>query len=451
MKIKPIIIILGLALIGMMPACTSEGDQPDFPHEGEVTEVDINLSFGSDWTIDIGETRAAPPGSGGNNDPDKKVDGDEDMTDVDEVRVLTFKRREGTDDYFYYDLNNDQTLPVEETIGGTDGAPAGHQHWTAHGKLRKTYGYEYRVIAIAYASKKANLYKDINRDKDSKFNMPDGEHNWFTISTHDQLKYEDVMASLEVALLEESSYAGTNRGVSQESWRDFIKYDGPSKDLIWDGTNYNGNINNLSRNVVQVPQLFYGILHSQTGSEIIGYSETDENGDLNKMLPLSGILYRGVAKVEIKLKLTKPTSGSTLYPMDYYSWIALVADEVTTDVNLSSYDGFLAPKKVGLRDNYTAVNYEALSKDDLGSEKTMTTWFLPTRTRLALRIKSDRDHARSIKNFQIVTTDPIYSNGNGTGIMSPDVIDGVFYLRRNHKYTIVIDVDKLMNSKYELN
>lgn len=452
MKLKPIIFLLGFAVMGMLPGCTSEDDLPDFPQEGEVSVVDINLSFGSDWTIDIGETRAAPPGTGGNNDPDKKLDGSSDMAEVEEVRILAFKRREGTTDPFYYDMVNDQVRPVNgpADITVTDGKPDGHQHWTAHGELRKTYGFEYRVIAIAYAPDKTTLYTGLRKASNCTFSMPDGEQNWFDITTSDQLTYEEVMAKLNYEILPNN--------LDQKSWRDFMKWNGPTYGAA-EISSYESNTDCLSRGVVQTPQLFYGVLHSQTGSEIIGYSEINENGDFDKNLPLSGILYRGVAKVEIKLKLTKPTSGTTLYPFKYYKWIALIADEVATDVNLSSYDGFLSAENTSFQKNrYTAVNYLQTGDDKNafytdGDEWTMTTWFLPTRTRLALRIRSDQSelYNKNIKNFQIVTTDPIYSTGNGTGIISPDVVDGVFYLRRNHKYTIEIDVDKLMNSKHELN
>ena len=447
---KYTIYLLAIAIAGILSACTSEFDQPDLVYDGddaETTEVDINLSFGADWTIDIDETRATPPGTGGNNDNDSKVNGDEDMKEVDKVRVIAFKRREETADPFIYDVRNDKILDVEkESIPPTDGKPSDHHHWVAHGKLQKTYGYEYRVIAVAYASQKTNLYNDINKASGCKFEMPNGEQNWFTINTDSDPTYEQVMARLNFETLPDN--------VKSDSWRDFIKYDGTSFGLgdALDTRVFDGNTGPLSYGVAQVPQLFYGILHSPSGSEIISYSETNASGELKTDLPLSGILYRGVAKLEIKLKLTKPTTDTILYPIDYYQWIALVADNVTTDVNLSSYDGFLSPVKNGLNEGYTAVNYIELGSKDIGGEKTLTTWFLPTRTKLALRIKSDRNHSQSIKNFQITTTDPIYSSGNGTGIMSPDVVDGVFYLRRNHQYTILeIDVDKLMNSSHELN
>lgn len=446
MKKKSIIYLIGIALVGILPGCTSDFDQSELIQDVEVTEVDIDLSFGSDWTIDIDETRAAPPGTGGNNDTDSKVDGDDDLKDVDEVRVIAFKRREDSTDPFIYDVRNDQILPIdEETIEGSDGKPTGHKHLTAHGKLRKTYGFEYRVIAVAYASHKTNLYEDIDRSKQCTFFMPDGEQNWFTINTDVEPTYEEVMARI--------NFSSIPKNVDQTSWRDLMKWNGPSYSSA-EIVTYERNTDPLSRNVIQVPQLFYGTLHSLTGSEIIGYSETDENGDLVKNLPLSGILYRGVAKLIINLKLGNSGSGTLGNPFKSYKWIALLADNVTTDVNLSSYDSFLNPTKEGLADGYTVVNYLDLSKGyGNGEIRPIETWFLPTTTRLALRIRGQYDATvvTNLENYQIKTTQPQYSNGNGTGIMSPDVVDGVFYLRRNHKYTILeIDVDKLMDSKHEI-
>lgn len=444
MKAKSIIYLLGIAFFGVLPGCTSEFDQPEPIQEEEVTEVDINISFGSDWPIDMDNTRAVPPGTGGNNDPDIKIDGDEDLEGVDKVRVIAFKRREDTEGSFIYDVRNDQILDVnEETKEGTDGKPERHNHLTAQGKLKKTYGFEYRVIAVAYSSQKENLYKDIDKSDKCTFSMPDGEQNWFSINTDTEPTYEDVLLSLNYNIIP-SSY------VDQTSWRDFMKWNGPSYNAS-DINSYESNTNSLSRNVIQVPQLFYGILHSKSGSEIIGYSETDENGDMKTDLSVSGILYRGVAKLEVKLKLKKSGNSPIINPFNTYKWIALLADNVTTDVHLSSYDDFLLPAKEGLAEGYTAVNYWDLRNGYTDGEYVkIETWFLPTTTRLALRIKGNYQIANNIKNFQIKTTDPIYSTGNGTGIMSPDVVDGVFYFRRNHKYILEVDVDKLMNSKYEL-
>ena len=452
MKTKSTIYLLAITLLGLLSGCASEFEEPYTSQEGEVTEVDIDLSFGTEWTVDFGETRAAPPGTGGNNDADKKTDGYEDMDEVDKVRVIGFKRREDTNGSFIYDVRNDFVLDVErQPMIGSDGKPDGHYHLTAQGKFHKTYGFEYRVIAVAYASGKTNLYKDINKASGCTFSMPDGEDNWFAINTDIEPTFEEVTARLVNEKLDK-------RGLDYRSWRDFIRYNGTSFGVngVGDGYLYDGNSDPLSGNVLQVPQLFYGTLRTRSGSDIISYSETNENGDLVKDLPLSGILYRGVAKLEIRLKLTKSGRGTLLDPYKYYKWIALVADEVTTDVNLSSYDGFQSPVKKGLETGYSAVNYIKLGDDNDalyqdGDVVTMTTWFLPTRTRLALRIKDQGNGMNSIRNFQIVTTDPVYSPGNGTGVMSPDVLDGVFYFRRNHKYTILeIDVEKLRTNKHEL-
>lgn len=452
MMLKYIKYLFGLFLVGLLAGCVSDFDQPDLvATDTDFVEVDIDLQFGSDWTIDIGETRAAPPGSGGNNDPDMKVDGYEDMDEVDQVRVLAFKRRENSTNSFVYDVLNDQILDVDDVPQlGSDGKPQNHLHKVAHGKLKKVYGFEYRVIALAYASGKPNLYKDIRRDDDCTFFMPDGEQNWFNINTDQEPTFEEVMAKLDFATIPNNA--------KRSDWRDFIKYNGPSFDdflgIDWDIVDYEEKVGPLSRNVVQVPQLFYGTLQSETGSEIIGYSETLDNGDIVNDLKLTGILYRGVAKLEIKLKVTKPTTKlGTIYDFDYYRWVALMASDVTTDVNLSSYDGFLSPVKNGLNSGYTAVNYVKLddssNNNNIGQEVTFTTWFLPTRTKLALRLKSQRDGLNSLWNFQIKTKD-VFSTGNGTGVMSPDIVDGVFYFRRNHKYMLEIDLDKLLNSSYRL-
>ena len=76
------------------------------------------------------------------------------------MRVITFRRRNPddiivtseADTAFIYDPSNDQTLDcnwaeVNSTMEGHD-----HEHKVATGTLRKVYGYEYRVVALAYSS-----------------------------------------------------------------------------------------------------------------------------------------------------------------------------------------------------------------------------------------------------------------------------------------------------------
>lgn len=444
MKTKSILHIIGILFIGLLTGCSDESDAPGYIPSGEVSEVDINLTFGTGWTVDIGESRAAPPGTGGNNDNNLKVDGEADMSGVDKVRVIAFKKRENATGSFVYDVANDQILNVEpETVPGNDGKPAGHTHFVAHGKLKKTYGFQYRVIAVAYSSTKLSLFPRtaLELDESSTFSMPDGEQNWFTLNTEDEPMFENISCRLD-------NVHTIPGNVGQTDWRDFIK-GSPSYNLA-ELSGFEKKAGPLSRNVAQTPQLFYGTLHSENGNEIIGYSEYDKKGDLRNDLDLTGVLYRGVAKLTINLKLSKTGSGKPLDPKKYVKWIALVADEVNTEVNLSSYDGFLNPTKSGISSGYTAVNYMKLGETGYtdGDVKPLSTWFLPTKTRLALRIKDQNDE---IYNYQIKTTESQYSDGNGTGIISPDVVDGVFYLRRNHKYNIVeIDIDKLMKSSHEL-
>lgn len=440
MKFRLLSYIVGMSLIGVATACDSDMDEPSPIETNETSIVDLDLSFGSDWTVDLGDaSRAAPGGAGGNN-TDTKVDGEADIADVDMVRVIGFKRREGQTSSFVYDIVNDIEIPIEpEPVPASDGKPTGHKHKVAHGKFKKTYGFEYKAIAVAYSSDKDNLYSKAELAKESTFSMPDGEQNWFNINTAAEPTFEGLVAQINSVFI--------SKNVDQTGWRDLIK-GSPSYSLL-DIETYEKNVKSLSRNVVQVPQLFYGTLSSIKDSDIIGYSETDSDGNLTKDLPLSGILYRGVAKLEMDIK-PYFKKGSLFSSDTYIKWVAIMADQAQTQVGLTSYDDFLKPSKAGINDGYTVVQYLTFSEDDCKNNRkqSVTAWFLPCMTKLALRIKDSNDN---IYNYQIVTSGSIVSSGNGTGIISPDVVDGVFYLRRNHKYTITeIDLEKLMNSSHEL-
>lgn len=446
MKVKTILYVFIIAAACFTSGCSSEFDEPEILNEAEVAYADIALSFGSDWTIDFGsESRGAPPGTGGNNDADTKVDGEADMSDVDCVRVIAFKRRDtGTNGDFIYDITNDMVLPVESTpINGTDGKPTGHKHRVAKGKLKKVYGYQYRVIAIAYSSYKESLYKDaaLHNESTSRFKKIHGEQNWFTINTASTPTFQNICGMLD-------NIQEMRENEDNDGWRDFTK--GKPYYGYAETTYHNWYIDKLSLRAVQVPQLFFGTLRTETKKDVIEYAETMTDGELSATIPITGILYRGVAKLKINLKPYFHKKNGITDSDRYVCWVALLADNVQTDVNLRSYDDFLTPSSNGIiSDKYTVISYQNFTESECKEPemKPIISYFLQTDTRLILRVKTSDDE---VHNYQIKTSSDIVSGGNGTGIISPDVIDGVFYLRRNHLYNMTIDLEKLSKSKHEI-
>ena len=427
----------------------------------EQAEVEISLSLGADWNVDCDdETRSAPPGIGGNNDPStNKVDGSDEYKDVDKVRVITFRRRDpdlvdtetnpdkedahsddDDDDAFIYDASNDKVFDITETADGSSGDASedifattpSHTHKIAHGKINKVYGYEYRVLAIAYSSTRKSDFANASKTNKSKFSMPQGEQNWFSLNVADGMKLSEFKASF-------ATYSLRNE---EASWKDFVS--GHTS-----GVYVEKNTGALSMQVADIPQLFFCECTATAPiggkSEIIKFYETDTDGTFVKNLPISGILYRGMAKVELKIK---PTYHKV--SLDYrVIWIALMADNVFTKVGLSDYNDFLSPFSPVPSTNkgngvFTPVAYCNVNKSEMGEEKTLTAYLLPCKTRLAVRIKTS--YANTLRNALLTTSD-VTSTGNGTGIISPDVKDNYFFLRRNHKYVLTVsDSEKLLNN-----
>lgn len=85
----------------------------------------------------------------------------------------------------------------------------------------------------------------------------------------------------------------------------------------------------------------------------------------------------------------------------------------------------------------------------VGSTVTLTAWLLPTATKLAIRtFIRDGLLLRYAHNYPIEVSE-LSSAETGTGIISPDVVDNTFYLRRNQRYKFVGKLSTL-TSKTEL-
>lgn len=424
-----------LMLISAVTGCSDDATElPALPegYQREVTEVPLTISLGGGWSVDTDDySRAAPPGAGGEDASDVSKDGVEETGNVDKVRVVAFRRPDVDNsssaagavmasEPFRYDATNDMVLDVEPDIVGNAADKFGDSgnHKVARGKLTKVYGFEYRVVAIAYDSKRKSPFSDIEKTGNSTFVMPDGEDNWF--------EFTDLNAD---TTLEDFKLSVLNKGVSndEKSWKDF--FSGYTSG-IW--ASKNAGI--LSERVAQIPQLFYGECYAAyegNDSKIIKYAVTDAEGKQITDVPVKGILYRGLAKVELRIYPENKILGRN-YPVE---WICLMADNVITTVGLSDYDDFLNPgDNPG---NYTALAYCKVTEDESKKKvkKVITAYMLPCKTHLAVRVKTS-DH--DIRNAQL-TSDNFESYGNGTGIISPDVHDNVFYLRRNHKYVLTVN------------
>ena len=408
MKLRTIIYLLSCLL---WTACSDDELQP--ATADEATTVPITLTLGQR------ATRSAPPGS---TDPmNPTVDGEAETEQTNTVRIIAFRCKETqenvsysndenyADSDFVYDPTNDQTVTCSR-------ATTSAHRLTAHGQLKKMKGYAYRVVALAYSLTRSlpfsnHLLADV------------GEENLFTLNLAAHTTLDQFEADLT--------------HVGHDSWTEFRNGTGKLA---------THNTHSLSNQLCYAPQLFYGQCISVNGNKVIHFHEKNAADSISSTYPLSGVLYRGMAKVQLTLKIDKLYESGTL------QWIGLLANETRTSVKLSAYDDFLQPfnpiHTTMKNGTYTLVGFVNTGLS-VGSTVTLTAWLLPTATKLAIRtFIRDGLLLRYAHNYPIEVSE-LSSAETGTGIISPDVVDNTFYLRRNQRYKFVGKLSTL-TSKTEL-
>ncbi len=409
MKLRTIIYLLSCLL---WTACSDDELQP--ATADEATTVPITLTLGQR------ATRSAPPGS---TDPmNPTVDGEAETEQTNTVRIIAFRCKETQENVSYsndenyaesdfvYDPTNDQTVTCSR-------ATTSAHRLTAHGKLKKMKGYAYRVVALAYSKTRSlpfsnHLLADV------------GEENLFTLNLAAHTTLDQFEADLT--------------HVGHDSWTEFRN----GQSVV------THNTRSLSDQLCYAPQLFYGQCTSVNGNKVIHFHEKNAADSISSTYPLSGVLYRGMAKVQLTLTIDKLYESGTL------QWIGLLANETRTSVKLSAYDDFLQPfnpiHTTMKNGTYTLVGFVNTGLS-VGSTVTLTAWLLPTATKLAIRTfirKGGLVRLDDIRNSPIEVSE-LSSAETGTGIISPDVVDNTFYLRRNQRYQFKGNLSTL-TSKTEL-
>mgnify|MGYP000455885780 CR=1 FL=1 len=385
----------GILCCLLVSACSAADNGLMEPAETDGTvKVPINISIGSVWFVDQSDTKAAPP----EHDTSWEVDGSEEIEGTDKVKIFVFRRKDMDDIEegenrapFIYDPSNEQIVDCAKN------SPEAHR-LTAQGTLKKVYGYEYRVVAVAYNSTK------VLPNSGGKFTGT-GEDKLFKLDATDITTYDEFMLDIETG------------GV----WKDFLN----------GGASYDQDTGGLSKQLAYGPQLFYGFCHLATDKNpIIKYSVADaDDGQVNN-LPLTGVLYRAMAKVEVRLKsLRHAVNGYTERDM---LWASLLADNVYTQSRMSDYDDFLNPQ-APVGSGYTLIDYR--DGFTTGDSIVLTAYLLPTKTHLALRCKFNATVEFRMHNGQICVKDASFAD-NATGVISPDAQESLFYFRRNHKYVL---------------
>lgn len=450
-------------LLALAAGCSSDADLPPYPDgsngdagmnqpsekEDEITTVPFTITLGglsgSDGNAGQGggNTRVAPPGAGSSSSSGTEDNGYAETDKVNAVRLIAFRRRvqnngENSATYdaavndiqgFEYDPTNDKVITGNPTVedGKKDDYLSGkpHKHYVVKGKFGISRGYEYRIIALAYDSQEKSPY-------------PQYEEN--NVVTTGMLNLTKNTTFQEFKAKFTSYLVDGDKTDTSNNWLDYLK-----KIVLT-----LNNVNCLSRQLITVPQLFYGTLYQKgdaTQNPIISSADYQkENLGNNTPTPLVGTLYRGMAEVEVHI-----THAAHHSSISQTQWYCLLADNVLTQMPLTSYDGFKQgsvpvekyPTKGG---SYTAIAYAPFPGE--GEEVVLKAFVLPGKTHLAVRIGFDAyPHAR---NYQIKAKDMMSSEA-ATGVIVVDGVSNLFYLRRNHKYVFTYtDQGKLTDSRHLL-
>ena len=458
-------------LLALAAGCSSDADLPPYPdgsngdagmnqpseNEDEITTVPFTITLGglsgSDGNAGQGggNTRVAPPGAGSSSSSGTigEDDGYTETDNVNAVRLIAFRRRvqnngENSATYdaavndiqgFEYDPTNDRVITGKPTVedGKEDDYLSGkpHKHYVVKGTFGISRGYEYRIIALAYNSKEKSPY-------------PQYEGNNVVTTEMLNLKKGTTFQEFKATF---ASYLVNDDGKDDtlNNWLDYLKkrYIGIISKLY--------NVECLSRQLITVPQLFYGTLYQQgdaTQNPIISSADYQkENLGNNTPTPLVGTLYRGMAEVEVHI-----TSAAHYSSKVQTQWYCLLADNVFTQMPLTSYDGFKQGsepiKKYSTKGGtYTAIAYAPFPGE--GKEVVLKAFVLPGKTHLAVRIGFDDSfNSPYALNSQVKAKDMMSSEA-ATGVIVVDGVSNLFYLRRNHKYVFTYtDQGKLTDSRH---
>lgn len=401
---------LMLIVAGFLTGCSQETQVTEITGNADTKVQQVRFYVSSGHIEDAPLTRDVPPVSGGGTTTFPGT------CQVDRIALLTFKRQVDTDNPFLFDQANSVAFDTDGKISTTNNSmellayPSETSSYQkqAKGKITKQKGYEYKVIALGYNTKREDNY-------------PTGKNPF------------DERSCFQIV-------AGDGRGIDESTSLSEVK-------LKLIPFNYSDISDELAGTItdqitgawLRTPELFFANC-SIAGDEdgIIQFADTKE---------ITGVLKRGVAQVNLNIKDVHGAASSGRHVCQF----SFLADVLNTEVRLENYDCFLQPSAplganagLGYTGRFTALNgVTALNDKETCLEEIdpaeifFTVYVLPTVTSLRIRYKtSGRWHG--LDNYfdsDIAVTSK--SDGNqATGIIDPEGGGKTFYLRRNHRYTI---------------
>lgn len=408
---KQLTYILFAALGLCAASCTDDAQEATGVPGTTETVVPLSISFSGEWDTDDMTSRAAPPEQGDTNgdgkiDSDDLVGGTEEIKSIDKATVIVFRRSDPdvtgkpAGDFVYDPTNFQDGLTCRPKTEEEQNADPEHadNYMVEGAQLRKIYGFEYRVIAIAY-------------DGD--------ERDWFKLNNDlDGMTYEQFEMTMQ---------GKKDVGEFQEK------------------------VNDEDYGILLTPQFFYGYCYTEgddSCNPIIKYGTTEEE----VVKGITGTLFRAVAKVDVELTARNSTNNRDI------TQAVLLMNNIYQKSYLDDYGKFTSPYEqltlyqkdllgkptkdpVEEDENYLVVAYES-NVPAPGNTFTFTAYVLQTITRLGAGIfyKGPAGVVSHTDERWFTAGNISFADG-ATGVISPDVYDNKFYFRRNHKYHIKGEID----------
>lgn len=423
--------IYGLFLIlmsGLLCSCQEEsleGISEDTPNT-ELQEQTVELYLGSSGESDI-NGRALPPGLEQNGIA-------ETTCNVNEVALMVFRRKAGSNDEFTFDVGNSAGFDETGKLNGkgnickdfTTETSSGSILKKTQGKITKNKAYEYRMFALGYNTAR----KDEHPSKISTF---DEREDFLIVDSKGKGINENTTLSEVKLQLVKRYYKDLSEFLAH---RDYLG----SYSVL---AQYKIN-NHITGYWVRTPEIFYGTCHTANKQD-----ETISFQDDNKV---TGTLFRGVARVNVRIDELKNILSNQLRHVCEFS---LLIDSLRTEVHLNSYDNFKTPESLLLQpwtededhkygseastDNY--MTFTAVAGEDACMEKsssiTLSFFVLPTITQMRVRYATSGSAHLTKYTYESYIAVPSESNGNqATGVIDPAAGGKIFYFRRNQQYVI---------------
>lgn len=469
MNIRNTYKLMSMAVAAAFAACTADdATEPvvSVNPDGTVTQKIEFLISGGANPSDI-FTRDVPPGvDTGLEDQDGNA-----VCSVNKIRILTFRRAEGSDASFLYDAGNstsstaddveaelNQTFPAEESAETTiTGSTASHT-------ITKEKGFEYRVIAIGYNTERKVNYPHSDKFASDTYN----EADLFKIVDQVELNGDNEDSPVpDTHLLQDgvSRFEDVSLQLVPKSFGKEAPYISAKEAKVGHMFSSQSQRKNLTGWYMITPEIYYGTCRtSDTKSEIIKFSDSNE---------LTGYLYRGVAKLTVNV-----SNIDELASTRHVCSVALLADSVRHAVKLADYDNFKTPyfllnaedkdenimKKYFVNDfglkydgngaphSFTAIAIDGhISKPDDESchryskndNVKFETFLFPTQTRLYFRYTKANNYIAhgnpEVTGDALLVVENSSDGMQATGVIDPIAAGEFIYFRRNKRYSINVD------------